>query len=225
MSCSLLFIEDNEDILLNLFSWFEARNYICDCGRNGISGLELALNGDFDCIILDLMLPDLDGMEVCRILRDRGLAIPIIMLTARDAVPDRIEGLEAGADDYLVKPFSLKELEARIRAVLRRKWATGVKLGFGPLEMNRKLHTVSRNGMELRLSPSCFKILEILLQAAPDLVPKERLERELWGDDAPEGSALRNHIHELRKIMDKPFEAQLLETVPHLGWRLRLPGT
>lgn len=221
MPQSLLFIEDNEDILANLYAWFEARGHMCDCARDGKAGLDLALTGAFDCIVLDLMLPGMDGMEVCKALRAAGTHSPVIMLTAKDALEDRVMGLEAGADDYLVKPFSLKELEARIRAVLRRGRPLDAGLGFGPLALDSRRHAVTRDGVELRLSPTGFRILEALLRAAPGMVTREELERLLWGEDAPEGSALRNHIHELRKALDKPFDRPLLETVPHVGWRLR----
>lgn len=218
---SLLFVEDNEDILANLYAWFEARGAVCDCARDGKAGLALALEGSFDCIVLDLMLPGMDGIGVCKALRGAGRHVPILMLTAKDALEDRVLGLESGADDYLVKPFSLKELEARIRAVLRRGRPTDGPLGFGPLRLERQRHAVTREGVELRLSPTGFRILEALIRAAPGMVTREEMERLLWGEEAPEGSALRNHIHELRKVLDKPFDRPLLETVPHVGWRLR----
>lgn len=220
---SLLFIEDNEDILLNLFAWFEAGGYECDCARNGPAGLELAKSGKFSCIILDIMLPGMDGIELCRRLRGGGSDVPVIMLTARDETADKIAGLEAGADDYLVKPFSLKELEARIKAVLRRGRSSGKKPAFGGIELDPERHRALRDGMELRLSPTGFRILEALVAAAPGLVRREELEGMLWGDNPPEGSALRNHIHELRKVLDKPFARAMLRTVPHVGWRLDSP--
>lgn len=220
-SLSLLFIEDNEDILVNLYAWFEAKGAVCDCARDGKAGLALALAGAFDCIVLDLMLPGMDGIKVCKALRVAGKQVPVIMLTAKDALEDRVMGLESGADDYLVKPFSLKELEARIRAVLRRGRPQDGQHAFGPLQLESSRHVVTREGVELRLSPTGFRILEALLRAAPGMVTREELERLLWGEEAPEGSALRNHIHELRKVLDKPFARPLLETVPHVGWRLR----
>lgn len=223
MCLKLLFIEDNEDILLNLFSWFEEKGYECDCARNGPEGLNLAISGNFSCIILDIMLPRLNGLEICRQLRELGNNVPIIMLTARDAVADRVAGLDAGADDYLVKPFSLHELEARIKAVLRRGKSGEEKLHFADIEMNIGQHKAFRQGIELRLSPTSFKILRALLMEAPNMVRKESLENMLWGDTPPEGSALRNHIHELRKVLDRPFAQSILETAPHIGWRLKLP--
>lgn len=223
MPPSLLFIEDNEDLLANLLCWFEGKGHACDCARSGDAGLELAASGVFDCIVLDIMLPGMNGLELCKMLRKAGNNAPVIMLTAKDTVEDKIAGLDCGADDYLVKPFSLKELEARIKAILRRGRPQGENLRFGEIELNSSEHRAFRKGIELRLSPACFKILTALLAAAPDLVRKEKLEFLLWGDDAPEGSALRNHIHELRKIIDKPFEYPMLETAAHVGWRLQLP--
>lgn len=247
MSVSLLLIEDNEDLLANLYAYFEPLGYTLDCARNGPAGLSMALNGDFDCIILDIGLPGLDGLSLCRALRrERGQSVPVLMLTARDAVPDRVAGLDAGADDYLLKPFSLRELDARVRALLRRSSRPGTAadgsasgigcgtasgaavtpgvLAWGDVRLNATEHTATRQGRTLRLSPAAFRVLTALLRAAPSLVRREELERLLWGDDAPEGSALRNHIHEVRRELDKPFAEPLLETVPHVGYRLRQPA-
>lgn len=220
---SLLFIEDNEDILLNLFKWFEVKGHACDCARNGVAGLEQIMNDRPDCVVLDIMLPGMNGIEVCKAVRRQGNPVPIIMLTAKDSLENKIEGFDSGADDYLVKPFSLKELEARIKSICRRKGPEKCIHVFGPIKLDKNGHKVFRDGLELHLSPASFKILEALLAEAPDLVPRERLENLLWADEAPEGSALRNHIHELRKVLDKPFSASFIETVPRLGWRLRLP--
>ena len=118
---SVLLVEDNEDILANLYAYLEPLGYELDCARNGRTGLEMAASGQFDLVVLDIMLPGLDGISLCRALREEhGVQVPVIMLTARDTVADRVLGLDAGADDYLVKPFALRELEARIRALLRR---------------------------------------------------------------------------------------------------------
>lgn len=228
MSTTLLIIEDNEDILANLYAYLEPLGYELDCARNGKAGLDMALEGGFDVIILDVMLPGMDGVTLCRALRDKhGSSTPIIMLTARDTVADRVRGLESGADDYLVKPFSLKELEARIRALLRRGRykenvaAAGGSLRFADIEADMPAHRVLRGGRELRLSPTGFRILCELLKAAPAIVTREELEQTLWGDAAPGGSALRTHIHELRQVVDKPFDTPLIETISHVGYRLR----
>lgn len=227
---SILIIEDNEDILANLYAYLEPLGYEPDCARNGRMGLDMALSGHFDCIVLDIMLPGLDGLSVCRSLRrEHASLVPILMLTARDTVADRVLGLEAGADDYLIKPFALKELEARIRALLRRSrpgmgggQAAGVRWTFADLSLTPSEHRAVRQGRELRLSPTGFRILSELIRAAPGLVRRQDLERLLWGDEPPEGSALRTHIHELRRELDKPFAQAMLQTVPHVGYRLSL---
>ena len=234
MPVSLLLIEDNEDILANLYAYLEPLGYELDCARHGRTGLSMALEGRFDCIVLDVMLPGLDGVSLCRNLREEHhSAVPVLMLTARDTVADRVRGLEAGADDELVKPFALKDLEARIRALLRRGRLNAVGGGpaaeagvwtFADLSLNNAEHRAVRQGRELRLSPSGFRILAELIRAAPALVRRETLEHLLWGDEAPEGSALRTHIHELRRELDKPFAVPLLQTVPHVGYRLSLAG-
>lgn len=224
---ALLLVEDNEDILAMLYAFFEPLGYELDCARNGRAGLEMALEGSFDVIVLDVMLPGMDGVTLCRTLRDKhGNATPVIMLTARDTVADRVRGLESGADDYLVKPFSLRELEARIRALLRRGHysetpSNSGTLRFADIEADVPAHRASRQGRELRLSPTGFRILCELLKAAPGIVPREELEHTLWGDAAPGGSALRTHIHELRQVVDKPFDVPRIETVSHVGYRLR----
>lgn len=227
MAAALLLVEDNEDILANLYAFLEPLGYELDCARNGRTGLAMAVEQPFDCIVLDIMLPGLDGISLCRQLREKHHRhVPIIMLTAMDAVADRVQGLEAGADDYLVKPFALKELEARIRALLRRgrmssrNAAEETVWTYADLAFNLAEHKAERQGRRLRLSPTGFRILDELVRAAPGLVRREDLEHALWGDDPPEGSALRTHIHELRRELDKPFAEPLLHTVPHVGYRL-----
>ena len=228
MAVALLLVEDNEDILANLYAFLEPLGYELDGARNGRTGLAMALEQHFDCIVLDIMLPGIDGICLCRELRDKHHKhTPIIMLTARDAVADRVQGLEAGADDYLVKPFALKELEARIRALLRRGRMSsgntadgGAVWTYADLTFNSGEHWAERQGRRLRLSPTGFRILDELMRVAPGLVRREDLEHALWGDDPPEGSALRTHIHELRRELDKPFAEPLLHTVPHVGYRL-----
>ena len=228
MAVALLLVEDNEDILANLYAFLEPLGYELDCARNGRTGLAMAIDQLFDCIVLDIMLPGIDGISLCRELRDKHHKhTPIIMLTARDTVADRVQGLEAGADDYLVKPFALKELEARIRALLRRGRMSsgntadgGAVWRYADLTFNSGEHWAERQGRRLRLSPTGFRILDELMRVAPGLVRREDLEHALWGDDPPEGSALRTHIHELRRELDKPFAESLLHTVPHVGYRL-----
>ena len=217
----ILLVEDNEDLLANLSQWLERAGFELDFARNGQHALKLAESGEYDCIVLDVMLPGIDGFEVLRKLRESGLATPIIMLTAKDSIEDRVKGLGLGADDYLVKPFALKELEARIRALLRRATQSeSAILNFAGVSLDISAHCASRDGVKLKLTPACFRILTELLRQAPNVVEREDLEQILWGAQPPGPGAMRNHILELRKVLDRPFAQKLLVTVPHVGYRL-----
>ncbi len=219
----VLIVEDNRDIAANLYAFLEPLGYVPDCAYSGTAALKSARENRYDVIVLDVMLPGADGLSVCRILREEyGLATPVIMLTARDTVQDKVAGLDCGADDYLVKPFSMKELEARLRALVRRSGAgrTNTALHWEDVSLYPAERTASRAGTALRLSPTEFLILEILLRAAPDIVRRADLEWRIWGDEPPAGNALRTHIHELRRKLDKPFAVPLLKTVPHVGYGL-----
>lgn len=221
----VLFIEDNAALLQNLYDYFEDQGYRLDSARDGLSGLNLACSDDYDLIVLDLGLPRLDGLELCRRLRvDHGLRTPILMLTARDAIEQRVEGLRAGGDDYLIKPFALAELQARIEALLRRsRPAPTLQLGFADLSLDVANAHAKRAGQTLTLTPTELKLLEALLRAAPRLVRRTELERLLWPDLPPDSDALRTHIHGLRQAVDRPFTRPLIETVRGLGYRLAAP--
>lgn len=219
----VLVIEDNPDIVANLFGFLEPIGYTLDIARNGLAGLEMASRSAHDAIVLDLSLPGMDGIEVCRRLRDEYRnPTPILMLTARDTEHDKVTGFDAGADDYLVKPYSLLELDARLRALVRRMRNEQVRnvLAFDELQVDVRTGSVTRAGKTLALTPTGYKILLALLRQAPRLVSREVLEREVWGDDPPESDALRTHIHALRQALDKPFTRPMLITRAGLGYRL-----
>lgn len=218
----VLFIEDNAALLQNLYDYFEGRGYVLDSARDGLAGLRLASSGDHDLIVLDLGLPRLDGLELCRQLRaERAVQTPILILTARDAVEQRVAGLRAGADDYLIKPFALAELEARIEALLRRSQPGQTPLmSFADLTLDVTNAHAQRTGQALALTPTELKLLEALLRAAPRLVRRSELEHLLWPDQPPDSDALRTHIHGLRQAVDRPFARPLIETVRGLGYRL-----
>lgn len=218
----VLIIEDNRPLAGNLVDHLESHGHIADTALDGITGLHLAVTGDYDAIVLDLGLPGLDGTEVCHRLRHEGLDTPVLMLTARGELEQRIEGLELGADDYLVKPVSLKELEARIRAQVRRAQG-GLKharLQVGDLVLDERTMQVSRGGQAVTLARLDFQLLRILMRESPAVVTRSRLEREIWGDEPPETDALRAHIHVLRRAIDPPGSAPLLRTVHGTGYRL-----
>ncbi len=216
----LLIIEDNADILANIVDYLEAAGHVVDCAQNGPGGLHLALTGSYDLIVLDIMLPGMDGYQVCRSLRDSGKHTPIIMLTARDTLDDRLHGLREGADDYLVKPFALAELAARIDAVLRRSQGFQPRLQVADLQLDLDTWQVSRAGQPLKLNPACLKLLEILMRRSPAVVRREDLEHALWGDQPPPSDSLRSHLHLLRQAVDRPFAHSLLHTVHGIGYRL-----
>ncbi|WP_142804660.1 response regulator transcription factor [Tepidiphilus sp. J10] len=221
----VLLIEDNPDLAGNIVDYLESRGHRVDLARDGLSGLHFAASKAFDAIVLDLGLPGIDGVELCRRLREEGLATPILMLTARGELDDKVLGLEAGADDYLVKPLSLRELEARLRAQVRRA-AGGLeqqRLQVGDLLLDERTRQVSRQGRRIALAPLDYQLLRLLMRASPAVLPRERLEALLWGDDPPDSDALRAHIHRLRLAIDRPFDVPLLHTVPHVGYRLAVP--
>jgi DNA-binding response OmpR family regulator len=223
----VLLVEDNPDILANLYGFLEPLGYTLDSARNGVAGLEYAAKGQYDAIVLDVMLPGLDGLEVCRKLRQEWhQSTPVIMLTARDTIHDKLSGFDCGADDYLVKPFSLVELDARLKALVRRARNAHASpiLEFGGLCFNAGTFEAARNGQRLELTPTGYKLLVALLRNAPHVLTREQLEHEVWGDDRPDSDALRTHIHALRQAIDKSFPAPMLRTVHGIGYRLADPN-
>ncbi|MGD8978430.1 MAG: response regulator transcription factor [Gammaproteobacteria bacterium] len=220
---TVLLIEDHHDIAEMVGSYLESNDYVVDYATDGVTGLHLAVSNEFDAIILDLMLPGMDGLEVCRKLRqDAGRDTPLLMLTARDTLEDKVAGLDAGADDYLVKPFEIEELDARLRAMLRRAGGQMVSesLRVADLSVDTGTLEVRRADRLLNVTPIGLKLLLALMRASPKVVNRRDLERAVWGDIAPDSDALRSHLYTLRKAIDKPFPRPLLQTVPGLGYRL-----
>lgn len=219
----VLIIEDNPDIIANLFAFLEPLGYTIDVARSGNAGLVLAIRNHYDVIVLDLSLPGMDGVDVCRHLRnDHHNPVPILILTARDTEHEKVTGFRAGADDYLVKPFSLLELDARLKALVRRMRNDQVQqvLTFGELRMDIRAGTATRAGTNLTLTPTTYKLLHALIRCAPLLASRETLEREVWDDNSPDSDSLRAHIHALRQALDKPFDRPMLITRPGFGYQL-----
>jgi DNA-binding response OmpR family regulator len=219
----LLVIEDNRNLVANLFEYFETRGHVLDAAPDGVTGLHLASTQSYDAVVLDWMLPGLDGPEVMRRLRqEHGRDTPVIMLTARDDLPDKIAGFRAGADDYHTKPFALPELEVRLEALAARAGGRSRKRVLEVADLRLDLSTLDapRAGRHLHLFPAGRKLLEVLMQASPAAVTRERLEYALWGDQPPDGDMLRSHVYELRRSVDAPFQAKLIQTLPRVGYRI-----
>lgn len=218
----LLIVEDNRDILANLADYLTLKGHEVDCAQDGLTGLHLAATHPYDLIVLDVMLPGIDGYSLCKRLREsERITTPVIMLTARDALDDRLQGFRTGADDYLTKPFALSELAARIDAVLRRSRGAGRReLVVADLHYDLDTLEVRRAGQPIRIGPIGLKLLAVLMQKSPAVVRREELESSLWGDHPPDSDSLRSHIHGLRQLVDKPFPIKLLQTVHGVGYRL-----
>jgi DNA-binding response OmpR family regulator len=220
---NILVIEDDADIASNIGQYLEDKGHQLDFAYSGTQGLALALERRFDLIILDLMLPGKDGISVCREFREQSSHdTPILMLTARDTLEDKITGFEAGSDDYLVKPFSLRELEVRVLALTRRgpvKSRSSI-VRIDNLELNCDTMRVSRDSHAISLKPRAFRILEYLMKHEDRVVTRQELIDHIWSDDPPEGDPLRVHIHNLRQVIDKPFDSKLIHTVHGVGYRV-----
>jgi DNA-binding response OmpR family regulator len=219
----ILVVEDHRDIAENIGDYLGPKGHEIDYAADGVTGLHLAVTHSYDVIVLDLMLPALDGMSLCRKLREEAKRdTPVLMLTARDQLDDKIEGFRAGADDYLVKPFALKELEIRLEALRRRGTSavTSRALKVGDLEFDPDTQVVKRGGKRLELNPSLRRLLGVLMTHTNRVVRRDELEATLWGEDRPDADVLRAHIYALRSIIDKPFERKLLHTVHGTGYRL-----
>src|SRR5262245_22790508 len=193
---------------------------------SGQEALTRVANAGPDAIVLDVGLPDLDGLEVCRRLRQAGNRIPVLMLTARDAVEDRIDGLDAGADDYLVKPFDVGELEARLRALLRRTGGDGDpdSLKFAELKLDGARHGVEINGSFVELTRTEYQLLELLMLNPRRVLPHSLIYDRVWGYDfGPASNALRVYIGYLRRKLEEAGSRPLIHTVRGVGYALREP--
>ena len=215
----ILIIEDNPDIAANIGDYLDEKGHTVDFAGDGITGLHLAIVNDFDAIVLDLALPGMDGLEVCRKLRqEAGKNTPVLMLTARDRLEDKLAGFETGADDYLVKPFELQEVEARLGVLTTRgQRRTSKEIQIGDLIYNADTLIVSRVGEEIELNPIGLKLLRCLMEASPNVVTRSELEKEVWGEEMPDSDSLRVHIHSLRAAIDKPFGSKMIQTRHGIG--------
>lgn len=217
----VLVIEDQHDIAANIWDYLERRGHHVDHAADGSAGLMRSLSGEFDVIVLDLGLPKLDGLELCRRLRESGRGVPVLMLTARDTLDDKIKGFGEGADDYMVKPFELRELEARLNALNRRRQAPMTQaMTCGPLAYNADSMIASREGRRVALTRAQGAILQTLMQRSPAVVTHQALCRAVWGDVDRDLAALHNHVYSLRHLVDRPFGTAMIQSVHGMGYRL-----
>jgi DNA-binding response OmpR family regulator len=219
----ILVVEDNASLVANVFAYLEPRAYSLDAAPDGLSGLRLAASSEYDALIVDWKLPRLDGRDLVKMLRDKGATVPILMLTARHELRDKIAGFKAGADDYLTKPFALAELEVRLEALILRSRGRHRLLQVADLRFDLATQQVTRAGESIQVLAGSRRLLEMLMRSSPAVVPRKQLEAALWGDDPPHHDMLRSHIYELRKSIDGPYAAKLIQTVPKLGYRIGAP--
>jgi len=219
----VLVVEDDQPLVRIMTKSLESNGFEVTSAFDGEDGLRAARDDRPDAIVLDLQLPRLNGVDLCRRLRSEGNAVPILMLTARSTVPDRIEGLDAGADDYLVKPFSLGELAARLRALGRRGKTTPQMIEAGPLQLDTGAREARVNGSPVELTGTEFALLEYLMQNAGQVLSRDQLREEVWGEGfEPASNVVDIYVHYVRrKLKAAGLEADPIRTVRGLGYAFR----
>ena len=219
----ILLVEDERKISAYVKRGLEEQGYAVDVAYTGQEALDWAASIEFDLIILDILLPELDGLSVCRELRKKGSRVPILMLTARDSIDDRVAGLDAGADDYLVKPFALKELLARLRALSRRSNESpkDTLLQIADLTLDTLTQRVKRGGKLISLASKEFAVLECLMREPERVLSRTQIAEHVWNYDVfNQSNVVDVYIHNLRRKIDDPFELKLLHTIRGSGYRI-----
>lgn len=219
----ILIIEDDVDIARNLYDYLESRGNVMDHAADGVTGLHLAVTHDYDAILLDVALPGMNGFDICRKLReDARRDTPILMVTARDTLEDKLSGFEHGADDYLIKPFALREVEARLRALTKRHQGRVADrvLNVGDLTFDPSTLGVERAGTSVKLPPKCMRLLEVMMLRPGHVFSRAELESAVWGETLESSDTLRSHMHLLRRAIERPGRSDPIETVHGLGYRL-----
>ena len=217
----ILIVEDNPQVGETIMDYLELAGHRLDCAYHGQAELQLLEEQRFDVIIMDVMMPRLDGLSTVARLREQGIATPVLFLTARDSLEDKLAGFKAGGDDYLVKPFAMEELEVRLQALsLRGPRGDVGAISFGDLTVDVASGRATRAGEPLKLGKIPFRILALLARRAPAIVSRQEVLDTVWGDEEPDSDALRSHIYALRNALDKPFPTPMLETLHGQGYRL-----
>lgn len=218
---NILLVEDDFNLASAIIDFLELDTNDVDYADNGISALRLAESNSYDVIVLDLNLPKLSGLDVCKRLRDAGVSTSIIMLTARHKLEHKLEGFDAGADDYLVKPFSMLELVARLKVHSGRVSSMAKKIQTYGFIIETETKCITYRGNPIEVTPTEYRILELLIKNSPKPVSKEIILDSLWGSDKPESNSLNVHIHGLRKLIRKHCELTNIQTVKNYGYAIR----
>lgn len=221
MKINVLIVEDDLDLAATLMDYLELEGISCDHAANGAAGLQLISHHYFDVMILDVNMPRMDGLTVCRKMREQGINTPILMLTARDTLDDKLAGFAVGSDDYLVKPFEMRELIARIQVLAHRRSGQTNILSLYGVDADFSSKTLKRQQSSLQLSPTGWKILEVLMRKSPEVVSKKQLLKAVWGDDLPDSDSLKVHLFKLRQQVDKKNQNKLIHTVAGQGFAFR----
>ncbi|MGB0467847.1 MAG: response regulator transcription factor [Pontibacterium sp.] len=217
----VLLVEDNRPLAAHIIEYLELDDIECDYTERGDHGLKLAQQQHFDMIVLDINLPGMDGLSVCEQLRASGIQTPILMLTARDSLENKLEGFNVGADDYLVKPFDLPELVVRIKALAKRAAPQKPQLQVADLTLDLSLREAYRQEQLLSLHPIGWELLVALARVSPAPLSRRELEHVIWQDTPPDSDALKSHLYQLRKAVNKPFATPLVHTLRNVGVVLR----
>lgn len=220
MTINALLVEDDVDLSATLVDYLALADIDCDHAANGQLGLRLAETNSYAVLIVDVSMPVLDGLGLCERLRAGGRDVPLLLLTARDALADKLAGFEAGADDYLPKPFALDELVARVRALAGRRSGAPAVRQIGELSIDFDRKHASRNGRRLELTPTGWRMLEALARSSPKAVSREGLFEAGWRDETPSRNSFNVQLHRLRRAVDGADETPLLHTIAGIGVRL-----
>ena len=217
---NVLLVEDDIDLATTIVDYLDIEDIECDHASNGIMGLNLIQSNQYQMIILDVNMPKMDGLTMCKTLREQGKDIPVLMLTARDSLDNKLEGFAAGSDDYLVKPFAMKELVARVQVLAKRKSGEAKRLTLANLNLDLAKRSADVEGQILKLSPIAFKLLETLVRNAPQPVTRSSIMQAIWGEEQPDSNSLKVHVHHLRKQLEATTHQVTLETIPSVGFAI-----
>ncbi|WP_105168316.1 response regulator transcription factor [Pseudoalteromonas sp. T1lg23B] len=222
---SVLLVEDDRDLAAAIVDYFALEDVYCDHASDGALAINLIERHHYEVIILDLNLPRINGLEVCEQIRHKGVDTPVLMLTARDTLEDKLTGFEKGADDYLIKPFAMEELVVRTKVLAKRKSGQAMRLTVENLHLDVKRQEAYRGDELLSLSPIATKILELLMRESPNVVSRRRIIEAIWADDPPDSNSLKVHMFYIRKQVDANHGVKLVHTIGGKGFAIKKMGS